>query len=80
MLIQFYGNRVHEKGSMVCILCRVAYVVVLVAVLATLLVHLLPQKEGRWALAVLVGLDVREIAATGGALWGWGRRPLRDWR
>jgi hypothetical protein len=29
---------------------------------------------------VLVGLDVREIAATGEALWGWGRRSLRDWR
>jgi hypothetical protein len=53
------------------------YLVVLVAVLATLFVHPMPREEDRWALAVLIGLDVREIAATSGALWGSGRRLLQ---
>ena len=52
----------------------------MVAVLAATLAHPMPQEEDRWALAVLIGLDVREIAATSGALWGSGRRWLQSWR
>jgi len=79
MLIPSYGNRVHEEGSMIYIVCRMTYLVVLVAVLAMLFAHPVPQEEDRWALAVLIGLDVREIAATSGALWGSGRRLLWGW-
>ena len=63
---------------MVGALRRVTYLVVLVAVLATLLVHPVSREEDRWALAVLIGLDVREIAATSGVLWRSGQRLL--WR
>jgi len=65
---------------MVYLLGRMIYLVVLVAVLATLFAHPAPQEEDHWALAVLIGLDVREIAATSGALWESGRRLLWGWR
>jgi len=65
---------------MVYQLCRMTYLVVLVAVLTATLAHPVPQEEDRWALAVLIGLDVREIAATSSLLWGSGRRLLRGWR
>ena len=65
---------------MVYTLYRITYVVVLVAALAPLLLYPVPREEDRWALAVLIGLDVREIAATSSALWWSGRRSLRGWR
>jgi transposase-like protein len=65
---------------MVYQLCRVTYLAVLVAVLAATLAHPVPREEDRLALAVLIGLDVREIAATSGALWRAGRRSLQGWR
>ena len=65
---------------MICALCRVTYLIALVTVLVTLLVHPVPREEDRWALAVLIGVDVREIATTGGALWRSGRRLLQSRR
>jgi transposase-like protein len=80
MLTPSSENQVYEEGNMVRALCRVTYLVVLVAVLVTLLLHPLSREEDRWAMAVLIGLDVREIAATSGVLWRLGQGVLRSWR
>ncbi len=78
MLIPSSENQAYGEGNMVRALCRVTYLVVLVAVLFILLVHPVPREEDRWALAVLIGLDVREIAATSGVLRRSGQRLLQS--
>ena len=59
---------------------RLAYLVVLVAVLAHLLVYPTRWEEERWAVGLLTALHIREAVLTTRALWRQGQRCCRWWK